>query len=373
MSFACKILFVNVILFTSSCMNSDKDSYVVDITYGDEIIQYPLPYRTNILLQNSTERIWKKAHVNRVYDGINVTYSPVRVQIRGDKIFVLDASDGYVKRIDYTTGDIYKLGPGKGNGPGETSFPFDFDIDSNGNFLIIDLNKISLISLDSEGNPIIDYSFKYITPTTLVSVAEGMAIIMVGGGSTLDKDEKGLFQLYEIEKNKISKYSNFLINTENLPPFIGLEMAFTGRILYDNNRLIYLPRHLNHIIYISTNGEVELARETIDEINMPKIISSGHNRESPGGFTSVKLSNDSEVANLDGFLVGDELIIWSRPGNKEFGSHIFDYYDKLNGDYKFSVKISDLGSVSGIDMNGNYIATINSDFSVSLWEYEITN
>ncbi|MCH8557139.1 MAG: hypothetical protein LAT84_04935 [Balneolia bacterium] len=92
---------------------------------------------------------------------------------------------------------------------------------------------------------------------------------------------------------------------------------------------------------------------------------------SSSSIVSTSLSDDSEVVNLDSFIAGDNLIIWSRPGMIQYGHHVFDFYSIDNGEYRYSIGVPEIGGVAGLSINENYIATINSDSSVSLWEYSI--
>ncbi|NBC64650.1 MAG: hypothetical protein GVY07_03150 [Bacteroidetes bacterium] len=363
------IFFIAFIL--TSCLNKGNDNHSITIEYRDELLEYQLPYRNFIELQESEERIWKTPSVSKIYDASDGLFSPIRLTLKDSTVYILDPADGYIKAIDRDKTTIRKIGPGKGNGPGEVSFPFDFDIDESGNFILIDINKRALITWDKDGVPIDAHFFKHASPTTLTSAGERKAVIMVSGSHT-EFSDTGFFQFYDIEGSKVTQHQDFLTNTEHLPPFIGLERAFTGRILFDNHQTIYLPRHLNHIIYISSTGEIDLVRQTVDDIQLPTISSNSENSGSTGFIASTSLSGNSEIANLDGFLVDNNLVIWSRPGNNKYGFHVFDYYDRNNADYKFSVKIPELGAVAGLSMNENYIATINSDHSVSLWEYSIT-
>lgn len=361
----------SIAFILTSCLNIGNDKHSITIEYRGDVLEYQLPYRNFIKLQESEERTWKNPSVNRIYNISEGLFSPIRVILRGSMVYILDPADGHIKAIDRELTTIRKIGPGKGNGPGEVSFPFDFDIDEAGNFILMDIEKRSLITWDKDGVPINDSFFKHATPTTLTSAGEKKAVIMVGGSHT-EFSDVGFFQFYDIEESKVTQHLEFLTNAEHLPPLIGLERAFTGRILFYNRNIIYLPRHLNHIIYISSTGEIDLVRQTVDDIQSPTISFNSENSGSTGFIASTSLSGDSEIANLDGFLVDNNLVIWSRPGNNKYGYHVFDYYDRNNAVYKFSVKIPDLGAIAGLSINESFIATINSDHSVSLWEYSIT-
>jgi|AntRauTorckE6833_2_1112554.scaffolds.fasta_scaffold05966_5 hypothetical protein len=364
-------IYFFIAFILTSCLNKGNDNHVITIEYSGDVLEYQLPYRNFIQLQESDERIWKNPSVNKVYNVSDGLFSPIRVALKDSTVYILDPYDGLIKAIDHELATIRKIGPGKGNGPGEVSYPFDFDIDKAGNFILMDIEKRAVITWDKHGVPVNDFFFKHATPTTLTSAGENKIIVMVGGGNYTDFNNNGLFQLYDVDENETISYSDFLTNAEHLPPFIGLERAFIGRILFDNHKIIYLPRHLNHIIYISSTGDIDFVRQTVDDIQTPTIQFNSENSGSAGFIASTSLSSDSEIANLNGFLVDNSLVIWSRPGNKKYGHHVFDYYDRENADYRFSIKIPQLGAIADLAINENYIATINSDNTVSLWEFSI--
>lgn len=180
-----------------------------------------------------------------------------------------------------------------------------------------------------------------------------------------------LFHMFNIEKNATGLFSEFLTKTDHLPPLAGLERAFVGNVLSHNEAVIYVPKHLNHIIHITRDGETELVKQTIDDSSYPEIINTRLDSSSP--IFSTSLSSDSETVNLDSFVAGDYLVIWSRPGMIQHGYHVFDFYLIDNADYTYSIGIPEIGGVAGVSINESYIATINSDSSVSLWEYSFTD
>lgn len=357
------LVFTIAVLYFNACFDSKKNEFEIILLQDTDEYKYELPYQEIITSQDTGERIWKEAGIQLLKNQSDSLYSPVRIVIKDGLTFALDPVDGYIKKIDHQTAKMVFLGQGKGNGPGEVNFPFDFDIDPLGNFIVLDIAKKALITLDSQGEPLDSYQFRSASPTTLSIIDERLAIVMINGslhGNPSETD--GLFQLYDRETKELSLFSDFLSGRQNLPPLNGLEMAFTGTILNDHQHLIFLPKHINQIIRIDQNGEIIYARKTVDKSELPVVTSS---------VNGASLSSESKTALLNGFLIGNDIIIWSKTGITKYGGHVFDFYDQSTGDYKYSVNIPELGAVTGLAMGSEIISTINIDGSVSVWSFEV--
>lgn len=361
------LLFVGC--FFCSCETTGNNDDGISIEFKNENYSYRLPYSNQIISQEKDERVWRNISVKKVIDLNDSLFSPIRILQKEKSIFVLDAADGFIKKIQSESGHIEKIGPGRGEGPGEVNFPFDFDIDKQGNFYLIDLRKRALIIWDSKGRPLIDYFFKFITPTTLTATEDERVLLMVGG-TGLESDKLGFFQSFDLNSKELEVYSAFLTNIDHLPPIVGLETAMTGTILNDGQELLYIPKHLNHLVMFSNEGESYRVRKTIDEEHYPGIVVK---ENSVFGGVSTSLSSDTKTINLDGFVVDNHIIIWSKPGNIKYGSHVFDFYEKISGLYLFSIRIPELGQVAAVSFSSKFISTINSDHSISQWEYEIND
>ncbi len=356
------VLLIVVALSSCKSEGDDNHKHSISIEYDGVSIEYKLPYGSLIERQSRQQRVWKNVSATKFETISEDIYSPIRIALVDSTVYVLDPADGFVKAFQHGSEELRFIGPGKGPGPGEVSFPFEFAISKNGNFILTDIEKRSLIVWDRYGNPVIDYVLKHVIPANVAPLDEQNVLVMVSGSNITGIE---LFHIYNIEKNSTRLFSEFLTDADHLPPLVGLDRAFIGKVLSENDRIIYVPKHLNHIIHMSSDGEIELVRQTIDETSYPRIIQTGMN--SSASFVSTSLSSDSEIANLDGFLAGENLIIWSRPGLIQYGHHVFDFYSKKNGDYQYSIGIPEIGGVAGLSINENFIATINSDSSVSLW------
>lgn len=355
------------VLFFISCSELNYENSQILIEKNSEEFVYELPYQDIISSQTATERVWKETKnqlVRRHAEGI---FSPVRIALKDTSSFVLDASDGYIKRINHFSETMTKIGQGKGNGPGEFEFPFDFDIDSAGNFVVMDIAKRVVVTLDPSGEPLKTFQFGSASPTTLTTLDETRTIVMING--KLDErlsGTDGLFQIYDRETNELELYNDFLTDKEHLPSLIGLEMAFTGTIVNDQGNLIFLPKNINHIIRMNENGDLIYVRKTLDDAPLPAIQSSTN-----GNLMGGSLTDKSPTTSLDGFLIGDMIAVWSKTGIDKHGGHVFDFYDSSTGDYKHSINVPELGAITGLAMDSEFLSTINADGSVSVWRYNV--
>jgi hypothetical protein len=351
------------VLFFTACSESEKEAYEIIIQQDSEEFVYKLPYQSLITSQDTKERVWKEADIWLVRQLSEGMFNPVRIIQDKASTFVLDASDGYIKQLDHESETVTRIGQGKGNGPGEFTFPFDFDVDPLGNFIVMDIAKRALITLDSNGEPLSTYQFKSASPTTLSVINEKLAVVMINGsveGNSSASD--GLFQMYNRETNELQLFNDFLTGMENLPPLSGLEIAFTGTLLNDLGSLLFLPKNINHIIRVTKDGEIAFVKNTIDQAGLPVVHSS---------VNGASLSSESFSTSLDGFLIGNNMAIWSKTGIDKHGGHVIDFYDQLTGDYKYSINIPELGAISGLAMGPKIISTINADGSVSVWQYDV--
>lgn len=359
-----RILVITIaVLCFSACSESEKEAYEIIIQQDSQEFAYKLPYQDLIISQDTDVRSWREADVQLVRSHSDGLFNPVRIVLNNDSTFVLDASDGYIKKIDHNSESVTQIGMGKGNGPGEFTFPFDFDIDSSGNFIVMDIAKRALIFLDSKGEPMRTFQFGSASPTTLTAMDDNRVIVMINGnleGNSSGFD--GLFQMYNRESNELQLFSDFLTGTEKLPPLSGIEMAFTGTLINDLDNLIFLPKNINHIIRMNQTGGISYARKTIDQAELPVVNST---------VNGATLSSESNTTNLDGFLIGNDLATWSKTGINKHGGHVIDFYNSSTGDYKYSINIPDLGAISGLAMDENLVSTINGDGSVSVWRYEV--
>jgi len=360
------IILVTVFCFTS-CSDLNKNDYQIFIEKDSEEFAYDLPYQDMISSQTADERIWKEADIQLMRQHSEGIFNPVRIIQDNASTYVLDASDGYIKKVDHESEAVTLIGQGKGNGPGEFTFPFDFDIDPAGNFVVMDIAKRAVITLDSKGEPLSTFQFGAASPTTLSAMNDNRVIVMING--SLDENlsgSDGLFQMYNRETNDLKLFNDFLSGLEHLPPLSGLEMAFTGTLLNDQGNLIFLPKNINHIIQLKESGDITYARKTIDHAPLPGVSSSTN-----GNVIGGSLSAESPTTSLDGFLIGNEIAIWSKTGIDKHGGHVIDFYDQLTGDYNYSINIPELGAISGLAMDDNILSTINADGSVSLWRYRV--
>lgn len=360
------ISLVTVLCFIA-CSEMNKENSQILIEKNSEEFVYELPYQDIISSQTATERVWKEAEIQLVRQHAEGIFSPVRIALNDTSTFVLDASDGYIKQVDHASDTMMRIGQGKGNGPGEFEFPFDFDIDPAGNFVVMDIAKRVVITLDSDGEPIRTLQFGSASPTTLTALDETRTIVMING--RLDErllGTDGLFQIYDRESNELRLFNDFLRGAEHLPPLIGLEMAFTGTLLNDGEDVIFLPKNINHIIRMNENGDVTYARKTLDDAALPAIQSSTN-----GNVMSGSLTDESTTTSLDGFLIGEKLAIWSKTGIDKHGGHVIDVYNSSTGDYRYSINFPELGAITGLAMGAETLSTINVDGSVSVWRYEV--
>ena len=213
------LVIVTAVLSFSACYDSDDQDYQIIIRQDSKEFVYELPYQEIISSQTVDVRTWKEVNVQLVRNFSDGLFSPVRIITKNATTFVLDAPDGYIKKIDHDDEPIAQIGQGKGNGPGEFTFPFDFDIDRLGNFVVMDIAKRIVVTLDPNGEPLKTFQFGFASPTTLKALDETRAIVMING--RLDErlsGTDGLFQTYNRETNKLELFNDFLSNTEHLPP-----------------------------------------------------------------------------------------------------------------------------------------------------------
>src|SRR6056297_3064540 len=358
-------LLIGLLLFSCNTVD-DRDNKIIIQKDSQEFV-YELPYQDIISPQTATERVWKEADIQLVQQHAEGIFSPVRIALNDTSTYVLDASDGYIKQLDHESDTLTMIGQGKGNGPGEFEFPFDFDIDPAGNFVVMDIAKRVVVTLDPSGDPLQTFQFGSASPTTLTALDETRTIVMING--RLDErlsGTNGLFQIYDREANELELYNDFLSDREHLPSLVGLEMAFTGTIVNDQGNLIFLPKNMNQIIRMNENGDITYARNTLDDAPLPGIQSSTN-----GNIMGGSLSDESPTTSLDGFLIEDMIAVWSKTGIDKHGGHVFDFYDSITGDYKHSINVPELGSVTGLAMDSDIISTINADGSVSVWRYNV--
>lgn len=292
------ILLIVVAFASCSSGGDDNHKHKILIEYDGTHFEYELPYSSLIEQQAGQQRVWRNTSVSKLKTVSEDLYSPIRLALAGSTVYVLDPADGYIKAFQNSSEELRFIGPGKGPGPGEVSFPFEFVIGTNGDFILTVIEKRSLIVWDQNGNPVIDYVFRNGIPANIAAVDDQNIVVMISGANITGIE---LFHMFNTEKNATGLFSEFLTGTDHLPPLAGLERAFVGNVLSHNEAVIYVPKHLNHIIHIARDGETELVKQTIDDSSYPEIINTRLDSSSP--IFSTSLSSESETVNLDSFGV----------------------------------------------------------------------
>ena len=63
--------------------------------------------------------------------------------------------------------------------------------------------------------------------------------------------------------------------------------------------------------------------------------------------------------------------VWYRLDLDKHGGHVIDFYDSSTGDYKHSINVPELGGITGLAMDYEFISTMNADGSVSVWRNDV--
>ncbi|MEP1304805.1 MAG: hypothetical protein ABJK11_17615 [Balneola sp.] len=337
-------------IFMLSCSNVQDEG--LDVIWEGK--SYTFSYLKPTKKQPDRHRIWKKHELDPVFtidDSLSLNlFQPQTFNLdKSNNIHILDVSDGKIKIYDSDGEFLAVKGGGLGRGPGQFSFPYDFSIDTVGRYYIVDLNTKMLTSLDSSGEFRWQKLFKLITPGTINSNSTNKVLVSIAGPTST------LFQSFDLDGKLINEYPSFLKRPPELPstlnPF-GLPML--GETIENDNGYIFVPRYFPQLIYYDSNGNIIKEVSTIDSISSNPVL----NVANKNGYFLPEDFN-GKVVNHGVSHFKDLLIVWSELGNIEFGTQVFDFYQKKTGNYLYSVKIPELGSVSQVVLKENRIYTMN--------------
>lgn len=303
-----------LIVITTFCSCNKKKVNHLELIIDKELIQTP------------SGRLWKDFEFSTFSLDTSITSSlnhPAHLRYHDKYLYVMDASDQFIKRFNEYGVFVDTIGNGRGRGPGEFLSFTDLDFSSN-HIWVSDVNKRELTSFDYEGNLI--NSFNYKRGTFRVASSEDEVFLLTLGDSLL-------ISKYDFNGKLISKFGEF-INNQRLNT-----MSMSGRIFYvpELNELAYLLHKASYLFYFSPMGDLIRAVELIDKQKFhntsPKIIENNMiQAKSPRTETEI-----SDWAIFEGKLFLKGLI---RTGS-EFTDRIdfIDVYSLDGSTYLYSVKV----------------------------------
>ena len=350
--FKSSIYILLSIFWITSCDQSEE-GIVVKWKNEDHVF----PFKYEIEKQEASERTWKDVHLKEIFtvNGLSDSsiFQPLKINVDDSSLYILDATDGYVKQFDLRGNFRRKVGGGLGNGPGEFEQPFDFSMDLHGNIYVVDIGARSLVSLNEVGDFRWQKLYKHNTPGH-VSVSDSNVIVSVTGVNM-----NHIFERYDINGDLKGVYSKLVKNPgDSLDEQIEVfGKPFIGNVKIADDLTIFVPRYLSQIIFYKKDGDVENAIYTIDNATNPKLIFDRDNYHGVPGFFPIGFEGTD--TNLDFSIVRNDIVIWSQQGNEKFGPHIFDIYNLTTGRYQYSAKL-DLGQISGFKIVANKIFTYNT-------------
>ncbi|MFP8489613.1 6-bladed beta-propeller [Gracilimonas sp. Q87] len=241
---SCIYIFLSIFWITSC--NQSEEGIVVKWNNED----YVFPFNYEIEKQEASERTWKDVHLKEIFivKGLSDSsiFQPLKINVDDSSVYILDATDGYIKQFDFKGNFRRNVGGGLGNGPGEFDQPFDFSMDLHGNIYVIDIGKRSLVSLNNEGGFRWQKLYKHNSPGH-VSASDSNIIASVTG---VDIDY--IFERYDIKGNLKGVYSKLVKNPDDsLDEQIKVfGKPFIGNFEIQEDLTIFIPRYLSQIIFL---------------------------------------------------------------------------------------------------------------------------
>ena len=362
------LIFLLLLFLTNSC---DKERGGIQVEWKGETFLYK--FRYSVQNQPVKNRIWNEIVLKKIppkkEDDNSRLYIPVSIQkdSKGN-VYVLDQGDKFIKKFNVEGQFLEKLGSGEGRGPGELLSPFDLAVDSTGNIYIIDLTHRALISLDNNGEFRWQKVFKYDTPGR-VAAGKDIVFISVSGFNNIS-----LFQSYTINGAIAYQYNSIVKfpDTSELPQYVSIDgKPLIGKFVSDSDdRLIFAPRFISHIIFYKNNGTIDFGIKTIDQVPLPKKSYTGEIIQLPNSrMPNIEFIGKASSLNIN--VLGDKLTIWNNTGTKSYGSHVIDIYNINNGIYEYSIKLKEISGISDILISPKMIYTLNLEKGLmEAWQIE---
>ncbi|MCF8357075.1 MAG: 6-bladed beta-propeller, partial [Melioribacteraceae bacterium] len=342
------IIFIGIICFTNC---TDKNEYTsnknnfekIDLKIGGAKTQVSLGYYAES--QKSEERNWKKIEINDKLKlgSIEETTFDFPTQIRSDSygnIYVLDMGGETVKKFNPKGEFVRKFGR-EGRGPGEFHSPFRMDVRPDGKLIVLDvnLNKCEVFTGDRVKQVLLKYqplgiSFKNDNEFCILQV--------------LNPLDDSAIQNYTIDNNDVTDFQNILLTESFDSVTVGMLPFLDGALFSDDDECIYyVPYYMNHIVKYNSEGKIEFARKTIEDISLNSYERPAYN------VVSFRVPKEQESTNRVMIVDTTLYLVSSREikKTKEGTEYVVDGYSTINGDYQYSFKMLLNSGIGDIHMN----------------------
>ncbi|MCF8396250.1 MAG: 6-bladed beta-propeller [Melioribacteraceae bacterium] len=360
---------IQSILFWCGCSDDNQEQNdiskfeKIDLKIGGAKTQVSLGYYAEG--QKSEERNWKKIEIKKKLrlGSIEETTFDFPTQIRSDSygnIYVLDMGGDAVKKFS-PEGKFIKQFGREGRGPGEFHSPFRIDLRPDGKLLVLDpnLNKCEVFTKDGVKQVLLKYqplgiSFKNDNEFCILQVMNPL--------------DDSAIRKYTIDNNDVTDFQNILYSESFDSVTVGMLPFLTGDLFSDDDECIYyVPYYMNHIIKYNSEGEIEFARKTIEDVSLNSYERPAYNA------VSFRLPKEQQSAYRTMFVDDMLYLISSREikKTKEGTEYVVDGYSTLNGDYQYSFKMLLNFGIGDIHMNKENIYLVKQNASIEVLEYKL--
>ena len=255
-------LFLLIILFVltdySNITKAQSNRDYLKVKYLNKEINVRLNYDSNP--QKTKERILKNLNLKLEVKigGMEDTtlFRPISVKTdKNENIYILDQIDCKVKKFN-PQGVFIKSYGRKGKGPGETEMPTRMDVSQEGKILIVDQNlQKGVLFIDKKT---FDFNYKYSPDDICFSSEKSFCVFQQMSLNIFPQ----IIQ-YDFSGNILHEYESLIDknSVKELPPFI---FTLTGEIISNYDKIIYVPKYLNHIVGFDNTGKIKFGSKTID-------------------------------------------------------------------------------------------------------------
>ena len=322
-----------LLIALAACSNSER----LDENQAlSQIEGFPFP----IHVQESTDREWREVGLEAIAV-IGASEEQLLYQassIAGTKdgsSYILDYSDMMVKQFNAAGSLVQTYGNGRGEGPGEFVNPMPTSIDAEGNIVVPDAVRRSVIRF-GPGGELLETARLDFQPFRMALTDAGRYYFVLSGSL---RDE----HMFGTTQGLGQALHTF--GTSDLEP-----LGLGGQITTVDDDMIYSPSNYGFIARFSPSGDIVYARETLDLMEPPTFETID-----VMGMTGLRFKSRPPgkyiLAYFDGYLYME-----SRVLSAERESTVMDVFDADDGSYSYSFEIP--GRWRDIDVAGNYLFAI---------------
>ncbi len=324
-TFTCVLLIA-----LAACSRSERSDENLALS---QIEGFPFP----IHVQESTGREWREVGLEAIAV-IGASEEQMLYQassIAGTKdgsSYILDYNDMMVKHFNAAGSLVQTYGNGRGEGPGEFGNPMPISIDAEGNVVVPDAVRRSVIRF-GQGGELLESAKLDFQPFRMALTDAGRHYFVLSG---FLRDE----HMFGTSQGLDQALHTF--GTSDLEP-----LGLGGQITTVDDDMIYSPSNYGFIARFSPSGDIVFARETLDPMEPPTFETID-----VMGMTGLRFKSRPPgkyiLTYFDGYLYMESRVLSAERKNT-----VMDVYDADEGSYSYSFEVP--GRWRDIDVAGNYL------------------